>query len=121
MQPSQLYTILEDPVVPKTMRSYSMSSTTSLSSAASTGSRTAEDLLDRLVAQSTSTHIHLWAAGNVRLGSLDLTTSSAETAELVRAMQVDPRFEVIAVRHLDDDGEDWKVTFRRTETLPHSP
>lgn len=91
------------------IRSYSVCSDSSMSTTSSLSSKKAEDMLDRLVNQAvghtytqpkcipvligqqpTST-IHLWSAGNVRLGRMDLTIASHDAMDLIEALKVDDR------------------------------
>ncbi|GFZ49847.1 hypothetical protein JCM24511_07250 [Saitozyma sp. JCM 24511] len=64
---------------------------------------------------------HLWSAGNVRLNNLDLTIPAREAAELVKVMRDDERFEVLTVQHLGEEGDDWKISYRRTTSPATTP
>jgi len=104
----------------KSSRSLSMSSSISSTSTSSTYSRSADDMLDRLVTQEANTPIHLWSAGNIRFNSRDLTIPVLEAQDLIEAMKVDERFELLNLAYLDNEKEEYKITFRRS-TVPTSP
>ncbi|WWC92658.1 uncharacterized protein L201_007617 [Kwoniella dendrophila CBS 6074] len=102
----------------KSLRSYSVSSTSTTSS---THSRSADDLLDRLIGQETHSIIDLWSGGNVRLNGRDLTSTARDAEDLLHAMKHDERFEFVKLTFFDEEGEDWKISFRRSHITLSSP
>ncbi|WRT69840.1 uncharacterized protein IL334_006831 [Kwoniella shivajii] len=103
----------------KSLRSYSVSSSTSSSSTSSTYSRSAEDMVDRLANQDTHSTIDLWSGGNIRLNGRDLTATARDAEDLLHAIKHDERFEFIKLTFFDEDGEDWKISFKRSH-ITHS-
>ncbi|KAK4684892.1 hypothetical protein P7C73_g5271, partial [Tremellales sp. Uapishka_1] len=94
------------------VRSYSVSSSSSSGSTSSIYSQTAEDLMERLLQVSDT--IHLWTAGNIRFGGRDLRMESKAARELLMAIHEDDRFALVDIVPLDGEGEDWKISYRRT-------
>ncbi|RSH93096.1 hypothetical protein EHS25_007449 [Saitozyma podzolica] len=115
LKPLTPLALADVPSAPKLGRSQSISSTSSVYS------RSADDMLDRLAAQQPDATFHLWSAGNVRLNNLDLTIPAREAAELVKVMRGDERFEVLTVKHLGEEGDDWKISYRRTTSPATTP
>ncbi|WWC66026.1 uncharacterized protein I303_108648 [Kwoniella dejecticola CBS 10117] len=108
----------------KSLRSYSVSSsisTTSTNSNSSTYSRAADDMIDRLAMQDSHSIIDLWSGGNIRLNGRDLTSTARDAEDLLHAMKVDERFEFVKLTFFDADGEDWKISFKRTSVILSSP
>ncbi|WVQ95910.1 hypothetical protein IAU59_003009 [Kwoniella sp. CBS 9459] len=105
----------------KDHRSYSVSSTRSTSSTSSTYSRLADDMIDRLASQEAHSTIDLWSAGNIRLNGRDLTMAARDAEDLLTAMKEDDRFVFVKLTFFDAEGEDWKISFRRSAILLSSP
>ncbi|WVQ66196.1 uncharacterized protein L199_004375 [Kwoniella botswanensis] len=105
----------------KNHRSYSVSSSISTTSSSSTYSRAADDMIDRLAGQETHATIDLWSGGNIRLNGRDLTATARDAEDLLHALKEDGRFEFVKLTLFDEEGEDWKISFRRSNVSIASP
>ncbi|WVW87081.1 hypothetical protein I302_109138 [Kwoniella bestiolae CBS 10118] len=105
----------------KNHRSYSVSSSFSTASTSSTYSRAADDIIDRLAGQEAHATIDLWSGGNIRLNGRDLTATARDAEDLLHALKEDGRFEFVKLTFFDEDGEDWKISFRRSHLMVSSP
>ncbi|WVQ74739.1 hypothetical protein IAR50_004344 [Cryptococcus sp. DSM 104548] len=101
----------------KTTRAASFGSTTSTSSIFS---RAADDLVDRFATHQPETPIYLWSGGNVRLGNMDLTLTTHDAELLMHAMKDDERFHFVKLTFFDEDQEEWKISFIRSQAFPTS-
>ncbi|KAK8849837.1 hypothetical protein IAR55_005173 [Kwoniella newhampshirensis] len=109
--------------ISKHNRSYSTSSAqsawsfTTASSTTTTYSRSADDMIEKLASQEPHSLIDLWSGGNVRLNGRDLTLTTHHAEDLLHAMRDDDRFEFIRLTFFDTEGEDWKISFRRSKIV----
>ncbi|ODN80186.1 hypothetical protein L198_07843 [Cryptococcus wingfieldii CBS 7118] len=103
----------------KTTRASSFASSTT--STSSIYSRAADDLIDRFATHQPQTPIHLWSGGNVRLGNMDLTLTTHDAELLMHAMNGDERFDFVKLTFLDEDREEWKISFMRSQVSSISP
>ncbi|WWD20466.1 hypothetical protein CI109_104942 [Kwoniella shandongensis] len=109
--------IIHDSQTTKLSRSLSVSSSNSTTSTSSTYSRSAEDMVCRLAGQEPHVLIDLWSGGNVRIDGRDLTLTPHDAEDLLHAIKADERFEFVKVTSFDTEGEDWKISFRRSDIV----